>query len=104
MNAESQIADVKSQMPPAIPGIAPHTLVKIGAALLEWFEDGHASITGDALQRWTGVTADLLVRVGYIEAIPAAELPPGSPLDFYRLETGFRAKWDACHAALPGHD
>ena len=93
----------KTPTPPALPGVAPHTLIKIGAALLEWFDEGHPSITADALQRWTGVTADLLVRVGYLERIPLGELPPGSPADFYRLDPGFRALWERCHPA-PSHD
>jgi hypothetical protein len=85
-----------------MPGVPPHTLVKIGAALLQWFDDGHPCITADALYRWTGVTADLLVRLDYLEAVPVAELPPGAPADFYRLAASFRARWEECHA--PAHD
>ena len=89
-------------VPPAMPGMPPHTLVKIGAALLRWFDDGHPSITADALQSWAGVDAPFLVRLGYLERVPLVELPPVSPADFYRLDPGFRALWANCKAGMPG--
>ena len=103
MNVPSDISNLKPAVPPDLAGMPPHTLIMIGAALLEWFNDGHPSITADALQRWAGVDAPFLVRLGYLERIPAAELPPGSPEDFYRLDAGFRALWERCHSA-PSHD
>lgn len=91
MNAETEALPHPSPLPTER---EKDNLTDIGAALLDWFDDGHPCITGEALARWAGVAPWMLLSAGFIEVIPAAELVPGAQGEFYRLASGFRERWE----------